>query len=96
MNSTNDLSFSGSEEMNRVRVLFFATLRDDVGQRSLELNLPQNTTLAELEDLLIGRYPRLERMRGLMLAAVNRQYAAPDQVLPKNAEVAFFPPVSGG
>ncbi len=82
--------------MNRVKVLLFATLRDYVGTRALELDLPPGATVAALEDLLIARYPRLEKVRGSMMAAINRQYAADDQVIPDNAEIAFFPPVSGG
>jgi molybdopterin synthase catalytic subunit len=82
--------------MKRVKILFFATLRDYVGTRFLELDLPAETTVAALEDLLITRYPRLEKVRNSMLVAVNHQYAAADQVIPENAEVAFFPPVSGG
>jgi molybdopterin converting factor subunit 1 len=82
--------------MNRVKILLFATLRDYVGARSLELDLPPGATIAALEDLLIARYPRLGKVRGSMMAAINRQYAAADQVIPEKAEIAFFPPVSGG
>ncbi len=31
-----------------------------------------------------------------MMAAVNHEYAAEEQVIPPGAEIAFFPPVSGG
>jgi molybdopterin converting factor small subunit len=31
-----------------------------------------------------------------MMAAINREYAADEQVIPEGAEIAFFPPVSGG
>lgn len=82
--------------MNRVKILLFATLRDRVGARSLELDLPPGTTIAGLEGLLVSRYPRLENVRGSMVAAVNHEYAAGDQVIPAGAEIAFFPPVSGG
>lgn len=82
--------------MNPVKVLFFATLRDSVGTRSVDIDLPAGTTIAGLEELLVARYPHLEKMRGSMLAAVDRVYAAREQVIPENAEIAFFPPVSGG
>jgi molybdopterin synthase catalytic subunit len=80
----------------QVRVLLFASLRDDVGSRSLEIELPQGSSVQDLEDLLVRSYPRLARIRSAMLAAVNREYATLEQVIPENAEVAFFPPVSGG
>lgn len=82
--------------MKRVKVLLFATLRDYVGERSLEIELPEEATVASLEEMLIARYPSLERLRGMILVAVNHHYAAPNQVIPADAEVALFPPVSGG
>ncbi len=82
--------------MNRVKVLLFATLRDYVGARSLELEIPAGTTIHELTETLVKTYPSLEKVRDSMMAAINRSYAADEQVIPENAEIAFFPPVSGG
>jgi molybdopterin converting factor subunit 1 len=82
--------------MNHIKVLLFATLRDYVGARSVDIDLPNGTTIAGLEEILVTRYPRLEKVRGSMMAAIDRVYAADEQVVPENAEIAFFPPVSGG
>jgi molybdopterin converting factor subunit 1 len=82
--------------MNHVKVLLFATLRDYVGSRSLEVDIPAGTTIRGLTDLLVQTYPRLEKVKESMMAAINRQYASEEQVIAENAEIAFFPPVSGG
>jgi molybdopterin converting factor subunit 1 len=82
--------------MFKVKVLFFATLREYVGERSVELEIPSQTTILGLMDLLVATYPRLEKVKDSMVAAINRDFAANDQVIPEMAEVAFFPPVSGG
>ena len=82
--------------MHIVRVLFFATLRDYVGSKSIELEIPSGTTVQELTDLLVTKYTRLEKVKDSMMAAINREYAAEQQVIPEGAEIAFFPPVSGG
>ena len=82
--------------MHTVKVLFFATLRDYVGHRSLELEIPVGTTLQGVIDILIGTYPRLEIVRNSMMTAINREYVAEEEIVPENAEIAFFPPVSGG
>jgi molybdopterin synthase catalytic subunit len=82
--------------MNHVKVMLFATLRDYVGSRTVELDLPAKATIGDLERVLVAKYPGLERVRGSMMAAINRSYAADDQVIPEDAEIAFFPPVSGG
>lgn len=82
--------------MSKVKVLLFATLRDYVGSRSLELDIPAGTTVAGLIGLLVSTYPRLERVKDSMMAAINREYASDEQIIPSDSEVAFFPPVSGG
>jgi molybdopterin synthase catalytic subunit len=82
--------------MNRVRILLFATLRDYLGSKSIEMEIPSGTTVQALTDLLVTKYPRLEKVKDSMMAAINREYAADEQIIPENAEIAFFPPVSGG
>ena len=82
--------------MNRVRILLFATLRDYLGSKSIEMEIPSGTTVQALTDLLVTKYPRLGKVKDSMMAAINREYAADEQVIPENAEIAFFPPVSGG
>ena len=82
--------------MNRIKILFFATLSDYVGAKKLELEFPSQATVADLKKLLVKTYPKLSPAQDSMMAAVNREYAADEQVIPSEAEVAFFPPVSGG
>jgi len=82
--------------MHKVKVLFFATLRDYVGAKSVEIEISSGTTVQGLTDLLVTKYPRLEKVKDSMMAAINREYAADEQVIPEGAEIAFFPPVSGG
>ena len=82
--------------MHKIRVLFFATLRDYVGSKSVDLEIPLGITVYGLTALLVETYPRLEKVKTLMLAAINREYVGDKQVIPEGAEIAFFPPVSGG
>jgi molybdopterin converting factor subunit 1 len=82
--------------MQTVKIMFFATLRDYVGEKTAELEIPAHTTIGGLKELLIARYPRLEKARNSMMAAVNREFSANEQVIPEGAEIALFPPVSGG
>jgi molybdopterin converting factor subunit 1 len=82
--------------MHKVKIFFFATLRDYVGSKSLELEIPIGTTINGLTDLLVTAYPQLEKVKDSMMAAINREYAANEQVIPEGVEIALFPPVSGG
>jgi molybdopterin converting factor subunit 1 len=82
--------------MHKVKILFFATLRDYVGTKSVEFEIPVGITIGGLTDMLAATYPRLEKVKDSMMAAINREFAAEEQVIPQEAEIAFFPPVSGG
>lgn len=82
--------------MKHVRTLFFATLRDHVGVRSIELEIPTPTNVAGFKALLIAQYPVLKGLMGHVLISVNQAYVFDDAMIPDQAEIALFPPVSGG
>ena len=82
--------------MNHVKLLFFATLRDRAGTKSMELDLPAGLTVQGLKAKLSEEYPNLQDSMKSVLITVNREYAFDEAVIPQNAEVAMFPPVSGG
>jgi molybdopterin converting factor subunit 1 len=80
----------------RIKVLFFATLRDYVGAKTIELEVPIGTTVLGLKESLGKNYPRMVPSQNFILTAINGEYAADLQVIPQDAEIALFPPVSGG
>ena len=82
--------------MNRVKLLFFATLRDRAGTKSLELDIPADLTVQGLKDKISQEYPKLKDSMLSVIITINREYAFDDAVIPQNAELAMFPPVSGG
>ncbi|PJH75275.1 MAG: molybdopterin converting factor subunit 1, partial [Anaerolineae bacterium CG_4_9_14_0_8_um_filter_58_9] len=75
---------------------FFATLRDLAGAKSLELDVPAEMTVQGLKDKLARDYPKLRQAMETVLVAINREYAFDEAILSEAAEVAMFPPVSGG
>jgi molybdopterin converting factor subunit 1 len=79
-----------------IKVLFFATLRDKAGARSAELDLQPGSTIAELKTRLVTEYPNLSGLMEHCLASINHEYRFDESEILGDAEVAFFPPVSGG
>jgi sulfur-carrier protein len=83
-----------------ITVLYFARLRESLGQSSEQLALPANVrNLEGLRSLLAARggawkdeLAQDKRVR----AAVNQAMAHADSPLADGDEVAFFPPVTGG
>lgn len=82
--------------MNHIKLLFFATLRERAGTRSMELDIPTDLTIQGLKDKLSSEFPNLKDSMSSVLITINREYAFDEAVIPPNAEVAMFPPVSGG
>lgn len=82
--------------MNRIKLLFFATIRDRAGMKSVELDIPPDMTIRQLKEKLGADYPALKESMKSVLITINREYAFDETVVPPNAEIALFPPVSGG
>lgn len=83
--------------MTRVKVLLFATLRERAGgAKSIELTLPDGATVRMLKAQVAREVPALEQNMKSVLTTINREYAFDEAVLPEGAELAMFPPVSGG
>lgn len=82
--------------MNNIKVLFFATLRDRAGVKSVDLEVPSDTTVQALKDLMVDAFPGLRETMDSVVISINREFAFDESIVPANAEVAMFPPVSGG
>ena len=82
--------------MNQVTALFFATLRERAGIKSVELQIPPETNVSGFRAILIQKYPALAGLEGHVLVAINHEYAFDGALIPDHAEIALFPPVSGG
>ena len=82
--------------MNRIRVLFFATLRDRAGTKFIDLEIPAETTVQTLKGLVVNAYPDLKETMDTVVISINREFAFDESLVTENAEVAMFPPVSGG
>ena len=75
----------------KVRVRLFAALREQAGAGTVDVDLPDSATVADVWPALgLGAEPS-----GLLFA-VNRAYADRLAVLSADDEVAMIPPVSGG
>ena len=82
--------------MNHIKLLFFATIRDRAGVKSLEMDIPADLTIQGLKDKLSMDYPNLKESMKSVLITINREYAFDEAVVPPSAEIGMFPPVSGG
>jgi len=82
--------------MVTIKVLFFATLKERAGAREKYIEIPDSVRIQDLKNLLGHQNPGLAPLLNSALASINREFAFDDDLVPAGAEVAFFPPVSGG
>jgi molybdopterin converting factor subunit 1 len=85
-----------TSSMNEITVLFFATLRQQVGSKAVKMTVPETMDVGSLKQQLSRDFPDLQPSLGTVLVAINREYAFDEAIIPPQAEVALFPPVSGG
>lgn len=80
----------------KVKVKFFAILREHVGTREVTKEVREGSTVGDLWEALKQEYPKLAPLQSRLLYAVNQDYVRADHVLKEHDEVVFVPPVSGG
>lgn len=80
----------------RVSVNFYSYFRDLTGCAETVETLPEGSTLDDLYQRLIERFPKLASMRKSTLIAVGVEYQERTYVLKDGDAVSLFPPVQGG
>lgn len=75
-----------------ITVRYFASLGERLGRSESTLAFSQQMTVNDVWRQDTGGIP----MPGNILAAINMDYANPDDPVKDGDEVAFFPPVTGG
>jgi molybdopterin converting factor subunit 1 len=82
--------------MTTVTVRLFARARDVAGTDFVAVDVPDSASVADLRTALVRRVPALEGFLDRCAMAVNEEFADDHLVVPRDAEVALLPPVSGG
>jgi molybdopterin converting factor subunit 1 len=78
----------------QVKVLYFGVLKDVAGHRSVEMEMAEGASVADL--LRRHRESIPAAPWDSIAVAVNQEYARAVDVLKDGDEVALLPPVSGG
>ena len=78
----------------KVQVLFFGATADAVGEREIELDLPENARAGEIFAEITDRFPQLKQHS--LLFSINQEYAKGDEAIKNGDELAVFTAVSGG
>ena len=80
----------------KIKVKFFAILRERAGASEIVKELADGSTVGDLWRALQKEYVKLDVPGIRLLYAVNQNYVGSDHRLSDHDVVVFIPPVSGG
>ena len=77
----------------KIKLLFFGSLAESMGQREIEVVLSKGTTISQLLD----RFQLSDIVNNDVKVAINGEIIQNhDEIIADSSEVAFLPPFSGG
>lgn len=79
-----------------IRLKFFASAREIVGTKDLDMDIEKGSKAKDVLDRLKEKYPGLKKLDGQLILAVNKQTGRADKMIEDGDEIAVLPPVSGG
>ena len=80
----------------KVRVQFFSRLRDLAGSPTMDLEVTDGTTAADLLKTLYAKVPALRGWDKSILVASGVEFVGRNYVLKPGDEISVMPPVQGG
>jgi len=80
----------------KIRVQFFAQLRDLAGEHEMDVDLPAGSTVRDLIDNIYKLRPALRAHDKAILVGAGVEFVDRDYELTANEEIAIMPPVQGG
>ena len=78
----------------KILVLFFGATANTVGERSIEMSLPDGATSNTVFEQIKDKFPKLNSLK--LHYSLNETYATDDEILRDGDEIAIFTAVSGG
>jgi MoaE-MoaD fusion protein len=79
-----------------INIFFFSTPKKRGKKRKNTIKLPQRSSIFPVKNSLAETFPAINSLLPHTIASINHQFAFDEDIIPDGAEVALFPPVSGG
>jgi molybdopterin converting factor subunit 1 len=85
------------EHNARIKILYFAQLRDLIGGRLCEqVRIPDKTSVQDLLSMIAKNNPGINPLMRSISVSVNYRIVSKDRLLNNGDEVALLPPIAGG
>ncbi|BAQ61752.1 molybdenum cofactor biosynthesis protein MoaD [Geminocystis sp. NIES-3708] len=79
-----------------VKVKLFAIYSEICKEKELTLNIPDQSKVKDILDIIIQKQPSLKNWENITKLAVNLEFVSPNFEVKNGDEIALIPPVSGG
>jgi molybdopterin synthase sulfur carrier subunit len=79
----------------KLKLIAYGIAKDIVSGREVVIDVPEDSTIADLKAVLLQRYPPFSKLKSLSFA-VGDEYREDNFLLSSEKEVIIIPPVSGG
>ena len=80
----------------KIRVQFYAQLRDLIGMRDMDVNVVEGATVQDLLETIYTQQPALRSHDKSILVGTGVEFVERNYDLKPGEEVAIMPPVQGG
>jgi MoaD family protein len=80
----------------KVRAQFYAQLRDLVGSREIDVDLPEGATVHDLLEQVYAQQPKLRLHDKSILIGAGVEFVDRNYKLSPGDEISIMPPVQGG
>jgi MoaD family protein len=91
-----DLPFVNRTRPMKVRVQFYAQLRDLAGEQEMDVDLPPGSTVRDLLQKIYTLKPPFRGHDKTILIGAGVEFVDRDYELKSGQEIAIMPPVQGG
>jgi molybdopterin synthase sulfur carrier subunit len=80
----------------KVKLLFFASIRELINIDYMEIHIQPNDTVNDLYEMVSKSYPQIKALQNVKAACNDNLINNWDHKLNDGDQVAFFPPITGG
>ena len=80
----------------KIRVQFYAQLRDLVGMRQLDIDVAEGSTIHDLLEQIYAQQPKLRPLDKSILIGAGVEFVDRNYKLKPGEEISIMPPVQGG
>lgn len=79
-----------------IKITLYYHLKEKAGTGSIEMTLPEHSTIRDLKRQMESSYPALKTHLDNVMIVMDRKIVLDEDPLKEDAEVAFLTPVGGG